>query len=72
VIDRRELARIAGELLALRTQAEAAGSRGTAFVIMAAAKQAEQDAGALPLADRALSEMLAEEPEEPPLPYNLD
>ncbi len=72
MIDRSELAQIAAELLKLRHRAEAAGSRGTALMIVAAARQAEQDAGAVPLADRALTEMLAEEPDEPPMPYDID
>jgi hypothetical protein len=71
-VDKMGLARIAAELLALSDQARAAGSRGTAFMIIAAARQAEKEAGALPLADRALDGMLAEEPDEPPLGYDID
>lgn len=62
-MDRNELARIAAELLALKVRAEAAGSRGTAFMVVAAARQAEIDAGAPRRADRALGEMLAMEPD---------
>jgi len=53
-MDRNELARIAAELLALKARAEAAGSRGTAFMVVAAARQAEADARLPPRADRAL------------------
>jgi len=72
MVDRSELAKIAAELLDLRLRAEAAGSPGTAFMIVAAAKQAEQEAGAVRRADKALREMLAREPDEPSAPYDID
>lgn len=63
-MDRQELADIAEELLELRDRAERAGSRAVAYMIVAATREAERDAGAArPLrADCALAQMLADEP----------
>lgn len=71
-MDKVELALIATELLALRERAKAAGSRGTAFMIVAAARQAEIDAGVSPLADAMLDEMISAEPIESARRYDID
>ncbi len=71
-MDKAEIARIAAELLALRKRAEAAGALGTAFMIVAAARQAEADISAPAGADAALAEMLAREPAEVGRRYDID